>query len=239
MRMKPRLLLLCATTTFSAVAQTVPTKAPPVITTPAVDPTLLPLKLTDGRVFTAWQILSETPTTVFLKFKGGAASVRKTLLPPDVLALHPINEAAANAEAARLAATARARNQQPAEPQMRKFTRAEFDAEMRRGSRSAQSPTPQEGPVSAAATSLQPEVELLIRQKVSDYYAKYPKGTGGYPYLRSVAMVETKPITGWSNRTRTEGTAQIQVSNGVETRNFEAIVEVTNGTPRVVDLTLK
>ncbi len=57
------------------------------------------LKLTDGRTFRDYRISGETPTTVMIRHAGGAVKVDKSKLPAEVLAQHPIDTAAAAAEA--------------------------------------------------------------------------------------------------------------------------------------------
>src|SRR5688500_1341367 len=57
------------------------------------------LKLTDGRTFKDYRILSPTPTTVVVRHAGGAAKIPKQLLPADVLKSFPIDEEAAAVEA--------------------------------------------------------------------------------------------------------------------------------------------
>ncbi len=53
------------------------------------------ITLTDGRMFKDASISSQTPRNVTIKHTQGLSSVGKDLLPPDLKALYPINEAAA------------------------------------------------------------------------------------------------------------------------------------------------
>lgn len=56
------------------------------------------LKLKDGREFKDYTIVAETATTVTIRAGRTVMKVAKTLLPPDELAKHPIDEAGAGAE---------------------------------------------------------------------------------------------------------------------------------------------
>jgi hypothetical protein len=57
------------------------------------------LKLKDGREFKDYTIVAETATTITIRAGRAVVKVSKTLLPPDLLAKHPIDEAGAAAEA--------------------------------------------------------------------------------------------------------------------------------------------
>jgi TPR repeat protein len=46
--------------------------------------------LKDGRAFKDAKVISETPTTVFIRYQGGATSVAKTLLPEKLRAQYPL-----------------------------------------------------------------------------------------------------------------------------------------------------
>ena len=66
------------------------------------------IALTDGRVFRDASVLSQTPRTVVIKHADGLSGVAKTLLPAELAARYPLDEAAAR-EADRQSAEARAR----------------------------------------------------------------------------------------------------------------------------------
>src|SRR6266496_4315921 len=51
--------------------------------------------LKDGRVFKDAVIMSQTPRTVMIKHTTGLSSVAKELLPPEIQAQYPVDEAAA------------------------------------------------------------------------------------------------------------------------------------------------
>lgn len=57
------------------------------------------LTLKNGTTYKDYQVLSETATTVTIKHKSGGAKIEKKVLPPDLLAQYPIDEAGAAAEA--------------------------------------------------------------------------------------------------------------------------------------------
>ena len=86
--------LLAASTALLAFAAALPASA-------------ADLTLTDGRTFHDATIVSQTPRKVVIKHTDGLSGVEKTLLPADLSARYPIDEAAA-LEAERQAAEARA-----------------------------------------------------------------------------------------------------------------------------------
>lgn len=57
------------------------------------------LKLKDGRTLVDFQVAGQTATTVTVRYKGGMAKVEKALLPAELLAQYPVDEAGAAAEA--------------------------------------------------------------------------------------------------------------------------------------------
>jgi hypothetical protein len=81
----------------------------------AVSPNTVPLKLTNGKTYEQWVIMSETASSVFIKFKGGAAKIAKDLLPPELLALHPIDPEGVKLEAAASVAFEEAKKARKAE----------------------------------------------------------------------------------------------------------------------------
>jgi len=61
------------------------------------------LQIADGRIFKDYRIVSQTATTVTVRYTDGIAKVEKIKLPPDLLAQYPVDEKAAEAEAAEIA----------------------------------------------------------------------------------------------------------------------------------------
>ena len=73
------------------------------------------MTLADGRVLKNWRVMSVSPGTITLRYDGGALKVQKNLLPPEILARYPIDEAAA-AEEKRAAEEIRRKNAENPDP---------------------------------------------------------------------------------------------------------------------------
>jgi hypothetical protein len=85
------------------------------------------LSLADGRVLKDATIVSQTPRTVIVKHAGGLGSVAKDLLPAELRARYPLDEAAArqaDERAAQAAAAARDAEQAAAESRAQRLAQA-------------------------------------------------------------------------------------------------------------------
>lgn len=56
------------------------------------------LTLADGRVLKNWRVMSVSPGYLTIRYDGGAVKIQKELLPPEVRARYPVDEAAAAEE---------------------------------------------------------------------------------------------------------------------------------------------
>ena len=82
------------------------------------------LVLINGVVYEDWRFISQSPTSITIRYRQGGAKVEKKYLPPALLARYPVDEAGAKIEAARLEQLAQITAAQKAEVQRRDDARA-------------------------------------------------------------------------------------------------------------------
>jgi hypothetical protein len=197
------------------------------------------LKLSDGRTFSAWAIMSQTASAVVVKHKGGIVKIDKKLLPPDVLSLYPINEAKAEAEAAALARAKQAGDERRAEveaQQQREYQLRLARAQAGQPSASAAANGP------AAVAVLSPADHQKAAQALRDRTERYFRGEfrngATYSYIRDVSIdnIEIAPNQGWPGEYTISGKGHVTYydsryrgQNQVDSRDVTATIKFANG----------
>lgn len=220
--MKPQLLLFLVGISLSHAAETSSA-----------------LKLTDGRVFNDWKILSETPSSVVLKHQSGMTKIGKQLLPPDVLAAHPIDAEGAKKEAANLAASGRAGQELHAALEAKNARLNEIAAKAKAEKQTAPTTTP--------SVSYQ-TLEDTAKERAREYFKTVRRNGSGYSLVFNfnTSSLETRPVPGWADRYEVSGKAWYQYyestwggSFSSVNSTFSVVMEYRSGdrTPKVVDFT--
>lgn len=198
------------------------------------------LQLTDGRVFAEWKILNETPSSLVLKHKSGIAKVGKHLLPPDVLAAHPIDAEGAKQEAANLAAAARAGEERQAAVEAKNVRLNEMTARAKAAGQTA--------PVLAPPSLDYGVLEAAAIDRADEYFKTVRSNGSGYSLVFNfkTSELETRPVPGWPDRYEVAGKARYQYYestwggsfSSVNSR-FTVLLEYRAGDrrPKVVDFT--
>lgn len=159
--------------------------------------------LIDGRVFREAAVFSQTATSVTIRHAGGLASVGKELLPPELRALYPIDEARALAEERRLEAARKAAKEQAAadaERAERVRKQAEESAAAKKAS---------EEHAAAVEDAAYAEVERAIRSRAAVYFDnEYSSGNNSATSVKTVVeLSEVRPVDGWPGRWFAKGRA--------------------------------
>jgi hypothetical protein len=163
--------------------------------------------LTDKQVFTDATIQSQTPRTVIIRHAGGLASVPKKLLPRELQAQYPLDEAAAQ-EAERKEALAveaeKARQTLEAEQ------RAQQKEEMAKAAEMTRIREAKEAEELARQKTEQAQLETEIRKAIVSYF--YNEYTRDLFSERSceVTLTEVRPRVGWGNHWMATGQAVIR-----------------------------
>jgi hypothetical protein len=179
------------------------------------------LRLTNGREFKNYRIMSETATTVTVFYEDGAAKVEKSLLPPDVRSAHPIDEKAAAAEAE---ANAKGRVTVAGKTNAAKKDGRPAGAHglLVDGSRASEKAITQkvldkkraEYAAEAAWDAEHPEIGVkeLVRKRAEQYYkSQYRAGSGAtYKFDIETEINEPRPVPGWPGRYEVTGVAWFQ-----------------------------
>jgi hypothetical protein len=198
-----------------------------------------PLKLTDGRVFTEWRIMSETATHVFLKHRGGGVKVAKQLLPAELRAAYPIDEAKAKAEAAALAESERVGKQRKAEVEAERIkqhqalaaksaarSRAVGDAvEKHRTGEAIRQAIDAESSDARQAEQYE-RMYAIVRTRAKRYYeAERRNGSGATLVFKiDYEFNEPRQVPGWSDRYEITGVAHYQYYDSVWGGSFSSHV---------------
>jgi len=180
--------------------------------------------LKDGRVLKDASIVSQAPRTVMIKHAGGLSSVAKELLPSELQAQYPVNEAAAR-EAERPASLAReaARESERAEAERVARVRAQREQMVAANESHASNEANREDAQYAA-------VERDAKERAKDYF-RHEYNSGNNSNLTcecSVTLSEVRPVEGWAGRWLVKGRAYLKYyqSQGrsftSQTRDFEA-----------------
>lgn len=174
------------------------------------------LQLTDGRVFADWKILSETPSSLVLKHKNGIAKVGKNLLPPDVLAAHPIDPEGAKREAENLAAAARAGEERQAALEAKNARLNEAAAHTK-----AANPTP----VPSAPSVNYDVLENAATDRADEYFKTVRTNGSGYSLVFNfkTSELETRPVPGWSDRYEVTGKVRYQYYESTWGGSFSSV----------------
>jgi DNA-binding protein H-NS len=182
------------------------------------------ITLKDGRTFKDATIVSQTPRKVTIKHAAGLGSVAKDLLPSELLAQYPIDEAAAR-EAERQAVLAR--------QAAREFEKAEAERATRVRAQREATATANEAAVgrdSAREDAQYSAVEADALQRARQYfqYEYNPGNNSAATWDSNVTLSEVRPVEGWAGRWFVKGRAYMKYyqSQGrtftSQTRDFEA-----------------
>ncbi|MFT3870101.1 MAG: hypothetical protein QM715_16760 [Nibricoccus sp.] len=162
--------------------------------------------LADGRVFKDAIIVSETPRTVTLRHATGLCSVAKPLLPAELQAKHPVDEAAAKvAEEKNRQDRVRARELEQAEYQRSLKLRAQREETAKLNERAPiEEESNRRDRLNSARAEMQVRTEMYFK-------TEYPlvasaKNTGAI----KVAFASLELIEGWANRWRGAGRCEIE-----------------------------
>ena len=164
------------------------------------------ITLNDGRVFKDASIGSQTPRKVTIKHTNGLSSVGKELLPTELQAQYPINEAAARAadEKAIIAREA-ALNARNAETERLARVRTEREAT----ASAYQANQTKEAAQNATQTaSVSANARLLAERYFEKDYSWVPSGSRS----ASVTIDEVRPVDGIAGRWFVTGRAVIKIS---------------------------
>ena len=231
---------------------TAPTSAPAASSpaTPKPAPKLFPRKvwpkveLSDGRVLEKVRVTAEDAGTVTLIHSGGVSKVDKRALPEEMAALHPYDEAGAEADAVRADERRREAAEAAERAEDRRTRRVEEAPEVRRPWNERRiSPQP---PATSPSAHTTEEIDQAARQKARAYF-ETEKRTGSGSTLAFRVFLETEPpteVSGWPNRWAVEGTASYRVYDSYgggafstrSNKKFRATVEAAPGQKiKVVD----
>jgi len=182
------------------------------------------ISLPDGRVFKDASIMSQTPRKVTIRHAAGLSSVGKELLPPELQAKYPVDEAAAH-EADRQAAVARdaAKEFEKNEAERVARLRAERGQTVAANTANAEREAAREEARYA-------DVEREATERAIHYfqYEYNPGNNSASAFDCSVTLSEVRPVEGWAGRwfVRGRGFIKYYQSQGrtltSQTRDFEA-----------------
>ena len=208
------------------------------------------LTLTDGREFKDYRIISQTPTTVVVRYATGAIKVEKKLLPADVQGKYPIDAAGATAEAAEIvkgkteyeAKVAEEKARQAKEgAAFRAQLKQEMDANAARGAGATAGTAP--APVARVLGPL--EVITKKARAHAEHYFRYEylAGVSGAVVTRlDIDLEEPTPVEGWPGRYALEGNCAFEYYDSVAigynkkvADAFRMLVEYRDGQAKVVD----
>jgi Icc-related predicted phosphoesterase len=184
------------------------------------------LTLTDGRVLKDATIKSQTPLTVTIKHAAGLSSVAKTLLPPDLQAKYPVDEAAARiANEKNQQARFKARELEKAEYQRSLKVKAEREETAKISTRA---PIEEEANRNDRLYTAKREVQSLAEKYFRTEYdlVTKAKNIGSL----KVTISDLQLVEGWANRWSVRGKCDIQYNGEVvkvyPTYSPEQIAEV-------------
>jgi hypothetical protein len=102
------------------------------------------------------------------------------------------------------------------------------------------SKTKPEAPSEAVAVPTPTEkIEAAVKARALKYCRDFPPDSRGKLAFISMDFGETTPKAGWDNQYHTTGTIRFQRTNGMETRDFEAVTVLKDGSVGVSDFTVK
>jgi hypothetical protein len=185
------------------------------------------LTLTDGRVLKDAVIRSQTPLTVIVKYSAGLASVAKQLLPPELSAQYPADEAAAR-ELALKAERARA--------QAREIELAEIDR-LTRARLLRQKATELETSQPAVKGGASEDPRKDVQKRAENYFkTEYdPVARAKNVSNVTVTFAEFGLINGWDKRWSMRGKCDVQSGELVKVYPFYSKAEIeesqTTGLP--------
>ena len=187
------------------------------------------LQIADGRIFKDYRIISQTATTVTVRYADGIAKVEKTKLPPDLLAQYPVDEKAAAAEAAETA-------------KGKALYKAQANALVQK----------QEHVLQARASAALPgKIMAAVRARADSYFKSEYGSRSPLIFELEIELNPPRPIDGWTITYEVTGVAWYRYyesvwggSSAIDHDSFTARVEcstvrgadtikVTNFTPRV------
>lgn len=152
------------------------------------------LTLTDGRVFRDYRIVSQTASTVMIRYAKGAAKVEKQLLPPEILSQYPIDQEAVAAEAK--AKEAEAAKAALRDQEAKKRQKEENDAFMKQQMERLH------------PTDTVEAITELVRQRVDRYVKTERKSPwAGYTADINVTADTPRAVDGWDRRYEVTGVA--------------------------------
>lgn len=182
------------------------------------------ISLTDGRVFKDATVMSQTPLKVVIRHAAGLSSVTKQLLPPELQARYPVDEAAAReAERQATAASEAARESEKNEAERVARMRAQRAESVAANTANADREKAFEEARYAAV-----EREATERAKHYFQYEYNPSNNSASTWDCSVTISEVRPVEGWPGRWFVRGRSFIKYyqSQGrtftSQTRDFEA-----------------
>ena len=195
--------------------------------------------LIDGRAFKDAVVFSQTPATVTIKYADGLVAVGKELLPPELRARYPIDEAGLREEERKAELSRKAAKEQAAaaERQERAQKKREEQPLVREKTESA-----------AAATEpgQYAEIERAVKERAFLYF-KYeynPGNSSATSWNTEVVISEVRPVEGAPGRWFVRGRALLKFyqSQGrtylSENCNFEATYS-KEGRKTNFDITLR
>ena len=189
--------------------------------------------LSDGRVLKDATIMSQAPRTVIIKHAAGLSSVSKSLLPPELSARYPVDEAAAR-EADLRAAQARA--------DARELEKAEAERTDRVRTQRAETAAVNAAVAASEAAAEETRYENIRKsaESLARHYFEYEYNPGNNSTSVSdcsVTISEVRPVEGWAGRwlVRGRGFIKYYQSQGrsymSQTRDFEAYYSTTGHNP--------
>ncbi len=202
------------------------------------------LKLSDGRTFTDFQIVSQTPMTVMVRHAKGAAKVQKNLLPPDVLAKYPIDEKGAIAEAednakgkaiyqAKVDATHAADKklsdeqmvQRKKERELEMMNAINREEENKRFIAQMAAQEAQKKKIASSPDSIADAVKRAVQRRATEYYQSEYTATLGHAPTSDIRteLNEPRAVPGWGGRFEVTGSAWFEYSDGLRYGTFKSM----------------
>lgn len=161
--------------------------------------------LRDGRTFKSFQIVDEDASTVTIRYKVGVAKVDKKQLPADLLAAHPIDQAAVAAAAAEKKA---AEEEKAAEAQVAAEKEKQRVAEIRQQEHERDEEFQKEQLKRLVPSYSMSEVKEAVRQRADRYFkAERTEPNGSLTLELKMTLDAPREVQGWPGRFEVVGVA--------------------------------